>query len=780
MAARRLSRGRTLALYCPDINLPLGIDLPSRAALRGGKAGLIHWARALANRGFEVTIFAGNAVRGTQDLLSVRGLNECQGSFDVLVFHTGQVLHFQQPEIDRLEGKVRILWLRGPVRVAEPDGPLDFVVAESVYVKKLAESEWGFPSNKLRVIRGEAVLHKFPLRAIRNTARDPFLGVYLSTPEKGFHNIFTVLDSLYAKGLRFRLLVFGDTSFWDKAAKPANIPWLHFAGDIPQDNIPETLLGCGFMPYFVDWADGCSLATAEAMSAGVVVFASNHGSNAELVADRETGFLVPVEAGKPNLSEAAALLELYLRQPEKFESIRLAAAKSIPTWQERAVEWETLLLRALERQSQTHVKTTEAYNSSAISSSNIPDNDSANIRQPARRLSVLLAGDFGVSNIGDDAILLSNYELLKARHPHVSVTVVAPKPGPLSFLQTPALSLFHWPKVEEAIATSDLVVIGGGGLFHDWWAFEPEKLFSEDPEGPTAYLSLVARATRLNKPCLLFGVGVGPLRSEGSLKAVAEVLSNAYLVTVRDKASFELLDLGGVTKSTRVAVTADPAFDLPHRHPPRDKLWSSLGLGEAPRPVISVILRGWDVTGLRSQFLAMIGSALKKVLHRVGGLGLYIPFQTWQGHPWTDDIAVGFRLREYVGNGVKFYILPHLGPWLADAVISASDVVIAMRYHAVVFAFRHSTPVLGFAYDPKLSYLFLESSLSRWCWPLSGWDETALVDAIEKLLLFPSLQRERQRAYCQAARQRLAVHGKELDEFLYVCGSGEKGLLETV
>lgn len=766
MVNTRFRRKATIALYCPDTNLPIGIGLPANAATRGGKAAIVHWAKALANRGFEITVFAGKPERQNQTHLSIRGLDECEGVFDVVIFHTGQMLHFDQPQASRLDSRLRVLWLSGPARVAPPNGPLDVVVAPSEYVRDLAQNQWGLPAVPFQVIRGEAVTRKLPQRLIRTADRDPFLGVYLSPPEKGFDHIFTVLDRLHKKGLRFSLAVFGNQAFWGDVSRFSKIPWLKFMGDVPQEKMQETLLRCGFMPYFVAWADGFSLATAEAMSAGVVAFASAHGSNADFVDHGRTGFLVPITGGKPDLGEAEALLEQYLLRPEGFLPIRLAASQAVPTWQERAVEWETLLLTLLARKKASHSQKTTDQATILAERHTDANNPTLQAEKPSRKFSVLLVGDFGVGNTGDDAILLSTYQLLRARESVLRMTVVAPKLDSLAFLQMPMVSLRDWPNVEQAVANSDLVVFAGGGLFHDWWALERDKLLTAKAEGPTAYLSLVALTKRAGKPCLVLGVGVGPLRSKQSVETVAEVLSAADVVTVRDQGSFQLLNVAGVTKKTLVAVTADPVFDLPHQVPSSQHLWQLLGTEPPPRPRICLVLRGWDVIHPQSSFLSRIAAAISKVLSKFNGTCLFLPFQLCQGHPWTDDVAVGVQMGRFFHGPPNFVILPHLPPQAVDAVIAESDVIVTMRYHGAVFAFRNLIPVLGLAYDPKVENLFSDALLSRWCWPLSGWTSSALADAINELLSQPLLQRDRQLAYRNLAKQRLALHTVFLDRFL--------------
>jgi hypothetical protein len=71
----------------------------------------------------------------------------------------------------------------------------------------------------------------------------------------------------------------------------------------------------------------------------VIVFVTAHGSNAEFVRHGWNGFLIRAVDGRPDLGQAEYLMAHYLREPERFDSIRENARLSVPTWDEQAAEW---------------------------------------------------------------------------------------------------------------------------------------------------------------------------------------------------------------------------------------------------------------------------------------------------------------------------------------------------------------------------------------------------------------------------------------------------------
>jgi hypothetical protein len=283
-------------------------------------------------------VFAGRVQRGDAGALAMRTLDEAEGRFDVAVWITGALGHFRDERLARVRGRVNLFWINGPHR-AEPPAfvDVDWAIAPARFLARRAIDEWGLPSERLVVIPGEAVRH----RRLEGThpARDVAAGVYASHPAKGLREGLDVLRRCRACGLPATLDVFGTQAFWATTEVIALPAWASYAGDVPEDDLAKHMLGYGYMPYFTEWLDGFSTATAEAMAAGVVVFATAHGSNAEFVRHGWNGFLVRAVDGKPDLGEGERLLAAYLREPAAFAFVRENAMRCVPTWDERAAEW---------------------------------------------------------------------------------------------------------------------------------------------------------------------------------------------------------------------------------------------------------------------------------------------------------------------------------------------------------------------------------------------------------------------------------------------------------
>lgn len=333
-----------IAILCPDTNVELSHDALQKNAVRGGKAAILHLAWAWVRAGHEVVLFGGRVKPGNAGRFSVWSLDQCGGEYDVAIYVTGSLAHFRVKEFRKIQSKVNIFWINGPGYAEEPQVPhLDWIVAPSQFLARRAVDEWGLPPERIVVIRGEAVRERVELVSDRIT-RDPYRGFFASHPDKGLSPIVRTLEVIRKKGFPVTLDLFGSEKLWGlPEGSLSRFPsWVQPLKDIPQDQINTKLKGYGFMPYFVEWEDGFSLATAEAMAEGVLVFASGHGSNAELIRHGWNGYLVTVRKGKPDYDQAERLLLAYMKNPEPYERVRIHAQQSIPTWDEQAVQWSEL------------------------------------------------------------------------------------------------------------------------------------------------------------------------------------------------------------------------------------------------------------------------------------------------------------------------------------------------------------------------------------------------------------------------------------------------------
>ena len=335
---------------------------------------------------------------------------------------------------------------------------------------------------------------------------------------------------------------------------------------------------------------------------------------------------------------------------------------------------------------------------------------------PARsvRTRVLITGSYGQGNTGDEAILRGILGSLRAARPDLEFQVVSGQPAATAARHgVEAVAWSDWPAIVEALAQADLLVLGGGGIFFDYWGFDPRRLVENEAPDLAHYASFPLLAWLLGKPLMLWACGVGPLRTEEARAAVRATFGLATRASVRDRESHQLLLELGVPPG-KVAVTADPAFGL--AAPAAAEAAELLGARgvSLQRPLVAVAPRPWS-EGVDEEAWQTTLTAALSALHRTTDTQiLLLPF-----HVGYDD-PVAFRLQELLGKaGVRqgdvHVIAGDRTPEETLGVIGACDLVVAMRLHSLVFSMLAGTAAVALAYDPKVRQLARQTGHEELC-----------------------------------------------------------------
>lgn len=321
-------------------------------------------------------------------------------------------------------------------------------------------------------------------------------------------------------------------------------------------------------------------------------------------------------------------------------------------------------------------------------------------RAPQR---VLVAGSYGQGNTGDEAILAALLAGLRARLPGVHLQVVSGNVAATAAQHgVEALFWGDWAGIAEALEAADLLVLGGGGIFFDYWGFDPRRLLENEAPDLAHYASFPLLAGLLGKPLLICAVGVGPLFTAAGREAVRLAFALAARASVRDAESRALLEEIGVPGS-RVEVTADPAFALVDAGEPRARaLLADLELGE--RPLLGVTPRPWDVAVSQEAWETGLAEHLAAFARSVDAQILLLPFHAGYDDPALERLQAKLRAAGVPAGDVRL-ASPGLSPAEIAAVIGRCDLLVGLRLHSVLFALLSGTPAVALAYDPKVRSL---------------------------------------------------------------------------
>jgi len=291
---------------------------------------------------------------------------------------------------------------------------------------------------------------------------------------------------------------------------------------------------------------------------------------------------------------------------------------------------------------------------------------------------VTVAAWIGSANAGDELIFAALRDKLLARGTHVTAIGTASRTG----RDTDVTVVGHRAPaaVIDAIRSSDAFVFGGGGLLQD----------QTSPFNLPYHLSRLAVARAVDTPRAVVGVGAGPLHTRVGRVQVRAALRGAVAVSVRDRASVQVLRRAGVAD---VRLAADLALALPAPAvTPTDRICACLRPWRTARGRLPVSLRvRRDVTPD-----TMVDRLARGLDDAAGRLGLPVRLVAMQ--PGWDDLLHA-RVAERMRSDVSV-VSPRAERVLGE--IAASRVVVAMRYHAAVGAVLAGRPAALIGYDPKL------------------------------------------------------------------------------
>jgi len=326
---------------------------------------------------------------------------------------------------------------------------------------------------------------------------------------------------------------------------------------------------------------------------------------------------------------------------------------------------------------------------------------------------VLIAGYYGFGNAGDEAILTAMLDELRGLRPGLEFVVVSGDPFETSArYHVRSVSYIDLPAILDAAEHCDLIILGGGGLFQDYWGCPTSSLLTREHGGIPFYGGFPLLAALNDKPCMIYSVGVGPLASEEGARLTRLVFEEADCITLRDvesKACLQALGLPG----EGLQVTADPAFNLRVNEQKAEEVLARTRVRRAG-PLVGISLRHWEINLDAEKWQQEMAAALDRLLESHAGSLIFVPFQHGE-RQLTDDLAVAkavtARMRHAEAATVLYKSYP---PEVIAGLLARCDLVVGMRLHSLVFAIKAAVPAVGLIYDPKAANLMSRAALGAY------------------------------------------------------------------
>ena len=264
---------------------------------------------------------------------------------------------------------------------------------------------------------------------------------------------------------------------------------------------------------------------------------------------------------------------------------------------------------------------------------------------------VLICGAYGFGNTGDDAILQAIIGEMRRIDPHMPVTVLSRRPQDTrSACGVNACHRFHLFAIRRILRRSQLFISGGGSLMQDvtsrlslWY-----------------YLGTIRMAHRCGCKVQMYGCGIGPIVYERDRQLAARIINDCVdKITLREPDSRETLSDFGVT---------DPKY-------------------------IGFVLRKWP--GIEEKATVFAAGAVYAYLkYGLTPVFLSINFRT--------DGEASRLVTEHLS--IPYYMIDEqMSTGEVIGVLSRMTTVVSMRLHGLIFAAGQGVPLIGIAYDPKVT-----------------------------------------------------------------------------
>ncbi|MDA2934711.1 polysaccharide pyruvyl transferase family protein [Acidobacteria bacterium AH-259-D05] len=314
--------------------------------------------------------------------------------------------------------------------------------------------------------------------------------------------------------------------------------------------------------------------------------------------------------------------------------------------------------------------------------------------------SIVIHGYYGFNNTGDELILSVIIQELARHIPSCNVKVVSKNPDLTRRVhQVEAVTCLGLKEVASCIRSASLIIMGGGGLFHDYWLRDNAEVFSFPASGLPSYGQIPLLAKLYGKPLIYLALGVGPIHSDEATQFVRFISSIADRITVRDKSSRDLLL--ALHKRQDIQVAPDPvfAFSIPDKLQCRRALAETSGRSMDPdRLVLGVCLRPWGPDS--SEWVQKVAKGISLFLEKTKSLVCFIPFQDIDG---SSDVRIAREVAQRIDHREQVIELAwDPRPSTTAMHVGGCDLLLGMRFHSIILSAVAGNPVVALAYDPKI------------------------------------------------------------------------------
>ncbi|WP_179193000.1 polysaccharide pyruvyl transferase family protein [Thermococcus litoralis] len=327
-----------------------------------------------------------------------------------------------------------------------------------------------------------------------------------------------------------------------------------------------------------------------------------------------------------------------------------------------------------------------------------------------RNKRVIIIGNYGDGNLGDEAMLLVLLRYLRKQE--VS-SVYIPTKNTKFILETyhykfPFVFPIYFLDVVRVLLLflyGDTIIIGGGSIY------------SQESGIGTMFSSILAFLVKVlfRKRLIFIGIGYSK-HTKRLLKEISKLpLSVADIISVRDNQSLNnIISLG--VKPDNVIVTKDLTLSsllLPASSQYGKEILIREGVPTNDEVMlIGISVRYTDNKIANENIVEVLPKVIKWILdNATNAYIIFLPFGPAYVSKVSDSkfaLQILSQLPERYKKRCK--IISYHPPSIMLSIIKHLDVLIGMRYHALVFAYKVGVPYIGISYDEKCTNFLIDTN----------------------------------------------------------------------
>ena len=355
-------------------------------------------------------------------------------------------------------------------------------------------------------------------------------------------------------------------------------------------------------------------------------------------------------------------------------------------------------------------------------------------------MKIVIAGNYGAKNIGDEMILDGMLTMVSAVFPNGEITVLsadpqqtveshgakhkfvvplkAVRPFPAGLRSFFSYLFSHGNETKKAVKECDLFILGGGGLFGSL------KFMANIIWGIQAF-----KAYSYGKKVWMYGQSIGPLGGGITTFIVKRLFNKSALIAVRDKFSKDELMRIGVVKE--IQVIPDMAF----------RTAAETAAHSIIKKNLVIALRAME--NLPDNFISNVAEFVNFLISEKSFTCTIINFQEGIG----SDEFLHNELLDLITDKTK--ISYQKDPDFHDSF------VLGMRLHSIIAAIKSNTPFIAINYAAKMKNMLNDEELSEYLIEIGDLSTEKLKEIFSKIELGQAVISEKLAQICQ---KNLALH----------------------